>query len=174
MLLTSWSQMQLRSLILLLNLQKIEDRANVIKQILFVCPRLHTLAVRSKDLSYCLERKPTVTISSLDHLHLYVDEVDEMVDAVHLAAVFPNISCLSTGTSYLRLDTRICDVVQNLIKTLPYLRRLRFNDHNCSYKHDAHEPDNNLLVHMLQNIEQLRSIDCCVKVFSSRRLVIWI
>ncbi len=155
-------------------LQNIEDRANVIRQLLFVCPHLRTLAVRSNELSYCLEQKAAVTISSLDHLHLYVDKIDEIVDAVHLAAVFPNISCLSTGTWYLRLDTRICNVVQNLIENLPYLRRLRFNDYNRFYKNNADEADNNLLVRMLQNIEQLRSKDCCVKMPSSHRLVIWI
>ena len=169
-----WPQMQLRSLMLLLYPRNIEDRTNVIRQLLLVCPQLRTLAVRSNELSYYLEQKPTMTISSLDHLHLYVDKIDEIVDAVYLAAVFPNISCLSTGTRYLRLDTRICNVVQNLIKNLPYLRRLRFNDYNRFYKNDADEPDNNLLVHMLQNIEQLRSKDCCVKIPSSHRLVIWI
>ena len=166
--------MQLRSLMLLQYAQDIEQRANVIKQILLLCPHLRTFAVSSKELSYYLEQKPAMTISSLDHLHLYVGNVDEIVDAVHLSAVFPNISCLSTGPYCIRLDTRICNVVQNLIKNLPYLRRLRFNDNSRCYKNGTDEPDNNLLVHMLENIEQLRSTDCCVKMPNNRRLVIWI
>jgi len=166
--------MQLRSLSLLMNLQiPIEERANMITQMLLICPRLHTLAVRSKELSICLEHKPTVILSSMDHLHLYLDKVNEMVDPVYLAAAFPNISHLSTGKQYLAMDIRLGHVVLNLIKALPYLRRLRFNDHSFVRNDDTDQSDNNL-VQMLQNSEQLRSTNSFIRVYNKNHLFIWL
>lgn len=171
---TRWSSMQLRSLSLLMNLRiPIEDRANMITQMLLICPRLHTLVVISKELTICLEQNPALMLSSMDHLHLYLDAVDEIVDPVYLAAAFPNISHLSTGKQYLAMDIRLGHVVLNLIKALPYLRLLRFNDHSFVCNRDTDQSDNNL-VQMLQNSEQLRSTNSFIKVYEENHLFIWL
>jgi hypothetical protein len=167
--------MQLRSLWLRMIFQiPITDRANMVRQMLFVCPRLQILVVRSDELALCLEQKPALILSSLNHLHLHLSQIHEMVDPMYLATAFPNISYLSTGTGHLYIDTRLGYVILNLINTLPYLRRLRFNDHNFPYNGDSDQIDDNLVVSMLQNSEQLRSMDCCVRMFENSHLVIWL
>jgi hypothetical protein len=152
----------------------IEDRANMISQMLVVSPHLCTLVVYSRELALCLKQKPSVTLSSLNHLHLYLGLIHEMVDPVALAIAFPNISYLSTGKRYLIMDIKLGHVVLDLIKALPYLRLLTFNDRNFSTKGYTDPFDDNPLVQMLQNSEQLRSGDCFVKVYSDRHLVIWL
>jgi hypothetical protein len=167
--------MQLRSLWLFMKLQiPIKERANMITQMLFVCPHLRTLIVRSKELALCLEQKPAIKLSSLDRLHLYLDEVHDMVDPVALGAVFPNISYFSSGKQYLDVDINLANLVLNLLKNLPCLRRLHFNDQDFSYNCDGDQSDNNLVVQMLQNSEQLRSVDFYVRVFRERHLIIWL
>ncbi|CAF2136780.1 unnamed protein product [Rotaria magnacalcarata] len=169
-----WSRMQLRSLCLLMNVQiHIENRANMITQMLFICPHLRTLAVLSKELVLCLEKKPALRLSSLDHLHLYLDVVHEMVDPIALAVVFPNISYFSTGKYYLKMDIKLAHVALDLIKALPYLRRLRFNDCRFFYQRDT-DQSANYLVEMIQNSEQLRSHDSFVGVYERGHMVIWI
>lgn len=167
--------MQLRSLCLSISSQiPIEDRANTITQMLFVCPRLRTLVVHSKELALCLQQKPELTLPSLDRLHLYLDAIVDMVDPVGLAAVFPNISYLSTAEVFLHVDIKLGHVALDLIKALPCLRRLRFNDYDFSYTSGSDPSDNNLLVQMLQNSEQLRSVDCFMTFCKKRHLVIWL
>jgi len=167
--------MQLHSLCLLIDLQiPIEDRANIITQILFICPRLQILIVRSEELALCLEQKPEMILSSLDHLHLYLDGVQQMVDAVYLAAVFPNISYLSTEERSLAMDIRLGYIVLNLMKALPHLRRLHFNDRSFVYNCDTDQSNNNPLVQMLQNSEQLRSTNSFIRVYEENHLFIWL
>ncbi|CAF4038404.1 unnamed protein product [Rotaria magnacalcarata] len=169
-----WPEMQLRSLCLLMNSQiHIEDRANIITQMLLICPRLRTLAVLSKELALCLKQKPALTHLSLDHLHLYLDMVQDMVDPVALAVIFPNISYFSTGKWYLKMDINLAHVVLDLIKVLPYLRRLRFNDCNFFYEGNI-DQSADYIVEMIQNSEQLRSKDSFVRVYEWRHMVIWI
>ena len=152
---------------------KIEAGANMVLHLLVVCPCLRTLAVRSTDLIVCLKKKPALTLTSLDHLHLHLDKLHEMVDAASLASAFPNISYLSTGKVYLEIDMRLGHAVLDLIKALSHLRRLRFNDMNFTSSCDSNEPDNTLLVEMLRNSEQLRSVNCYVAVYGNRQLFIW-
>ena len=166
--------MQLRSLCLFMNLRiPIENRAKILTQILIVCPRLHALGVGSDELALCLEQKLTITLLSVNRLHLYLDQVQEMVDPVVLATVFPNISYFSTGKQYLIMDLKLGHVVLDLIKALLHLRRLRFNDLDFSQNRDI-DQSATYLVEMIRNSEQLQSVDCFVRVYKLRHMVIWI
>lgn len=172
-----WSPMQLRSLHLSMHSSPtIEDGANIIAQILLICPRLHTLVLESIQLARCLEQKPAVILSSLERLHLDLFKVEEMVDPFHLAAVFPNISYISTGNRYIGIDTniRLGHVALNLIKALPRLRRLLFNEQSFVFDRDTVQGSNNVVVQMLQNSEQLRSTNSLVRVYQDNQLFIWL
>ncbi len=164
--------MQLRSLCLMSPKIPIEDRVHMVTRMLFVSSHLRTLAVYSRELTLCLQQKPAVIRPSLDHLHLYLASVEDMADPVSLAAVFPNISYLSTGTVYLDIDIKLGHMVLDLIKTLPYLHRLQFNDYKFSHNRSTNESYDNL-VQLLQNSEQLRFVECFVKVYGNKHLFIW-
>ena len=167
--------MQLRSLMLLTNPQiLIGDRANIIGQILSVCSRLCTLVVVSQELALCLEQNSVITLPSLSHLHLYLKELREMVTPAILATAFPHISYFSTGTLYLPIDLEVGYTALRLIKALPYLRLLRFNDLNFSRKYDLDKYDNSPVVQMLKNCEELRSVNCYVKLYQNIQLIIWL
>jgi hypothetical protein len=155
-------------------LTPIENRAKMIQQMLFVCPHLRALTVVSTELVLCLRQNPALAMPSLNHLHLYLDKVHDMVDPVTLAAVFPNISFISTGKDYLVIDINLCQLVLHLIKALPYLRRLHFGDYNFSRIYDIDQSDNNLLVEILQSSEQLRSTNSCVRVYGKKHLAVWL
>jgi hypothetical protein len=152
----------------------IADRANMITRMLFVCPRLRTLVVRSEELALCLEHKPAVILSSLDHLHLYISAVEDMVNPLNLATVFPNISYFSTGSEFLNVDMDLAKVVLDLLKHLSCLRRLRFNDYDFHFEDDIDQSDDNLVVQMLRNSEELRSKNPFIRVYDEEQLFIWL
>lgn len=170
-----WSPMQLRSLMLLANSQiLIRDGAKIIEQILLVCPRLCTLVVGSQELALCLEQNSEITLPSLSHLHIYLGDLRQMVTPAILATAFPHISYFSTGKSYLPTNLELGYAALRLIKALPYLRLLRFNDLNFAHMYDLDKYDNSPLVLMLKNCEELRSVNCYVKLYQSIQLIIWL